>query len=197
LCRTSSMFLNACSNRGAPAFRHLSPRGRAYQTAAGGLGPLGVLDFDIHPTTGYGPGRYRDALSVKMLPALMYFLTMASLRWPVVRMIVRSRAPAAAADVARPARRLCPETVAGSIPTRSAAIFTILATALSERRSTPTRRVGRRSVGCPTRSTPRCDRRSRSGPEHRPTEPPPRRPMAGLRRSACPARLPDDINQYR
>jgi hypothetical protein len=37
-------------------------------------------DHAIHPATGYSPGRYLLALSVKMLPALMYFLTIASLR---------------------------------------------------------------------------------------------------------------------
>lgn len=54
-------------------------------------------------------------------------------RCPVVFMIARSGAPAAAALVARPARRLCPETRAGSIPIRSASPLPIRLTALSLR----------------------------------------------------------------
>src|SRR5664280_1800491 len=48
-------------------------------------------------------------------------------------MIARSGAPAAASLVARPARRLCPETRAGSIPIRSAAPLPIRLTVLSLR----------------------------------------------------------------
>src|SRR5918912_1888061 len=47
-------------------------------------------------------------LEVNRLPSRMYFLTMSAERWPVWDMITRSEAPAAAAEVANPARKLWP-----------------------------------------------------------------------------------------
>jgi hypothetical protein len=68
--------------------------------------------------SGYSLVRKWPALSSKIVPDWIYRLTIASLRWRVVFMIMRSVAPAFATEVASPARRLCPETVAGWLARR-------------------------------------------------------------------------------
>ena len=60
-----------------------------------------VIGPDAHDAA-YSPARYLLALSVNTDPDRMYLRTIASDRWPVVLMIDRSGAPAAAAEVARP-----------------------------------------------------------------------------------------------
>src|SRR5690606_2982957 len=74
------------------------------------------------------------ALSRNMFPSRMYRRTIMTDLCPVWAMMARSLFPAAAALVARPARREWPANFDGSYPAAAAQRLTIRATALSDSR---------------------------------------------------------------
>ena len=62
----------------------------------------------------------------------MYLLTICVVLCPVIAIILRSSAPASAADVANPDLKLCPPYKFGSNPANDAYFFIVRETDLSE-----------------------------------------------------------------
>jgi len=67
-------------------------------------------------------------------PSRIYRRTIVTDSCPACAIIALSLTPAAAADAAKPDRKLCPEYLLASSPAAAAARFTTMATALSDSR---------------------------------------------------------------
>ena len=88
------------------------------------------------PSWPYSPTAL-EAFSRNKEPSRMYLRSIAVPLWPVCSAMTRSGTPAAAAEVARPARSECPATSSGSSPARAAWRFNTRATACALSRVAP------------------------------------------------------------